>query len=380
MKTRVNLGYKDIDPSKPVEWDIFDESDRLLLKQGMQLHSKKQLKKLVEIGAYRYEFEEDKPIDASKQRVHDVLSPFVRIERVEHELEFLLKETFLLSKNDNVNLTNRYLDLVDELIDLCEYDIDAVLGAIHTDEQNRYTVVHPLHSAVLVYIIGKRINIPTDRLICIMAATLTSNVGMYELQEVLHGQTDRLSDEQKIEVEKHPLRSVRLLKRAGITNKLWLEIVAQHHEQQDGRGYPRRIRGPQFIKEARIVAMADRYHAMISPRSYRKGLTPTMALKHLFQTRGKVIDEKIGAIFIKELGIYPPGTYVRLKNGETALVTRRGSNSMRPKVKSLLSSQGLKMRKPLVRNCADRRFAVLGLCPPLSSYKKDLSLLWDYTV
>jgi HD-GYP domain-containing protein (c-di-GMP phosphodiesterase class II) len=264
------------------------------------------------------------------------------------------------------------------LVELCEYDIDALIGGIHTDEQYRYSVIHPLHTAILCYMVAQDLKMDIDKTICLMAAALTSNVGMFEVQDEMNAQDGPLDTEQKRIVKNHPIVSAKILKRAGIKNKLWLETVLQHHEQIDGSGYPRQLRGTAFLREARILGLADRYHAMISPRAYRKGLSPTQALKKIFQTRGKEIDEKIALLFIKIVGIYPPGSFVRLSNGETAIVTRRGGDPMKPVVKSILSRSGKFLEKPKRRETSNSAYEIAGLCPALNDFDRNLRLLWDY--
>ena len=380
MSTSIELKMIDLPVGEVVPWDIFDFKNRLMLRKGMILHTARQVRKLIELGAYRHEVSEDDSGEQESQVMHDVLSPFDRITVVEAELEEVLIKITKLQKHQFHDCTERLNKLIEDIIDLADYDIDAVIGALHTDNIHSYPVTHALHTSVLCYIVGKRLSIPPERLRIIIGANLTSNVGMFQLQDALSKQDGPLTIDQRYEIEKHPLRSVRLLKRAGVKNKLWLEIVAQHHEQNNGHGYPRRLRNGQFMKEARLVSIADRYHALISARSYRKGMTPTQALKQLFQTRGRVIDEKIGMLFIKEMGVYPPGAYVRLKNGELAMVTRRTNSTTKPKVKTIINARGESIRKPVLRDCSESEFEVLGLCPPPQAYRTDLHLLWDYAV
>jgi len=372
---RVEIVRNDLTVGKPVSWDVYDRSDRLLLKKGMTVHSLRQIMQLLDMGACHL-IEVD-PETVFDQEMLDVLSPFDRIATLALNLENVL--TLISTEHTNGhNIQQQVLDLCDELIELCETDIDALIGAIHVDEQYRYTVIHPLHTAVLCYIVAQKTKLNIDKTVCLMAAGLTCNVGMFDLQEILHGQAGQLNEEQKRQILDHPKKSALLLKKAGVMNKLWLEVVLQHHEQIDGSGYPRRLQGKYFLKESRILGMADKYHAMISSRHYRKGLTPTQALKQLFKVRGKQIDETVALMFIKEVGIYPPGSFVRLKNGETALVTRRGEDSMKPEVKSLLSANGKMYEQPKLRNTSKSAYDIAGLCLPLSSFNRDLKLLWDY--
>ena len=77
----------------------------------------------------------------------------------------------------------------------------------------------------------------------LVAAALTSDIGMREIQQALFEQTAPLSSEQKAIVSAHPNRSCELLQAAGVEDKRWLQAIEQHHERVDGTGYPKGLAG-----------------------------------------------------------------------------------------------------------------------------------------
>ena len=362
--------------TEPVEWHIYDTKGRLLLKKGMQLRSKRQIAKIISLKAFYRVGEKDDEVD--EQVVSSALSPFDQIEKVLSYLDRLFKIAIYKPPNPERKLPEKFHELSKGIIQLCEYDLDATIGTIHFGSKYDYTVIHPLHCAILSYCLAIKLGITDERLNTIICAALTANIGMFELQNKLMKQAGPLRSDQRAEVDKHTMRGVVLLKHIGVMDSLWLEIVMQHHEKRDGTGYPRKLKGSDFIQEARILAIADRYHAMVAPRDYRVGMSPTEALKMIFQERGNEVDEVLGSILIKEVGIYPPGAIVELANKEIAIVTRRGEDRMRPTVKSIYTAENKPYSEPVEHECTDEKFKILGLCAAPKNYKHDLYKLWDY--
>jgi putative nucleotidyltransferase with HDIG domain/excisionase family DNA binding protein len=79
------------------------------------------------------------------------------------------------------------------------------------------------------------------------------------------------------------------------------DIVAQHHERMDGRGYPNGLDGEKIRKEARIISIAEAYDAMVSPRSYRKQISKDEAMRELLENKGSQFDTEIVEIFTKTI-------------------------------------------------------------------------------
>jgi hypothetical protein len=99
----------------------------------------------------------------------------------------------------------------------------------------------------------------------------------------------------------------------------------------DGSGYPEGLSGAQIAPGARLIGLADRYCALVSARNYRRSIHPDLALGTLLSPEAGVAAE-LAHHFSAELGPYPPGTLVRLCNGEVGVVTRRARLQQRPGV------------------------------------------------
>jgi hypothetical protein len=140
---------------------------------------------------------------------------------------------------------------------------------------------------------------------------------------------------------------------AGIRDDDWLQAVARHHEQEDGSGYPTGRRDVGDL--ASLVRRADVYTAKLASRVHRDALLADQAGRQMFmQDPGHPMT----AALVKEFGIYPPGSYVRLASGETGVVVQRGPTVTTPVVACLTSARGTALTTPLRVDTAIARHAI----------------------
>jgi HD-GYP domain-containing protein (c-di-GMP phosphodiesterase class II) len=149
-----------------------------------------------------------------------------------------------------------------------------------------------------------------------------------------------------------------MLETAGVTDADWLQAVEQHHETADGQGYPHGLRTPSDL--AALVHRVDVYTAKLSPRATRSAMAADKAGRIMFMQEP---GHPMVAALVKEFGVYPPGCFVRLVTGETALVIRRGSSLMAPIVAVVGSSRGAALPRPERRDTANPLHAVQCVLP-----------------
>ncbi len=247
------------------------------------------------------------------------------------------------------------LEIAERFVRLAREAPDALLGAVLLDDAAPYAQLHPLMVALIGELVGARAGIDEASRVVLVAAAMSCNLGMLNLQDELAQQAVALSDAQRLAIHEHPQRSHALLIAAGVSDPSWLAIVAQHHERPDGSGYPLGLRAPAVAQSARLIALADMYAAMVLPRGYRDGVRAQDALRAIFLARGSQVDGGLAALFINELGVFPPGIFVRLANGETGVVVKRGTRGQNPLLVSCFQSpRGAPYHAPILRQASAR--------------------------
>ena len=117
-----------------------------------------------------------------------------------------------------------------------------------------------------------------------------------------------------------------------------MDVAFSHHERLDGRGYPRGLDAPRIAHFAKIVAVVDAYDAINSDRPYSKGKSSLEALRILFDASGSHFDEELVKVFVRRIGIYPPGEIVEMSNGEVGIIIACSPLSkLKPKVLLVLN-------------------------------------------
>ncbi|TSE25170.1 HD-GYP domain-containing protein [Tepidimonas aquatica] len=213
-----------------------------------------------------------------------------------------------------------------------------------------YSVLHALQCAVLALRLGPLLRLPPNELRALVLATATMNVAMLRLQDALAQQRGALSPTQRAQIEAHAEAGARALQAAGVTDALWLQAVRLHHAPlPPGVALAQR---PADERVAHIMQVLDRYTASMSPRASRPGRSAKEAARTavLFRTGGA--QDEVGLALVQLLGIYPPGTFVRLQKGELALVLRRGAKAGTPIAAVVVNRAGEPMGAPKLVNTA----------------------------
>jgi len=189
-------------------------------------------------------------------------------------------------------------------------------------------------------------------------AALSMNIGMTELQDRLALQKLPPSQEQLQRIDNHAPRAVDMLQQMGVSNALWLEVVLNHRGVPPGRLAGR----SDSQRIARLIQRADMFAARMSPRASRRPETPGAAMQACYFDENRQIDEA-GAAIIKAVGIYSPGTFVKLASNEVAVVIKRGLKTTMPKVAVLINRQGMATGEPILRDTSTPEFRIVASVP-----------------
>ena len=207
-------------------------------------------------------------------------------------------------------------------------------------------------------------------------AALTMNIGMTGLQDRLASQHEKPSALQREQIGQHPARSVELLKKMGLHDPDWLEAVQDHHNTRAG-DLNTRTPGQRM---ARMIQRADVFAARMAPRAARRPDPSAAAMQACYFDENHEIDEA-GAALIKAVGVYSPGSLVRLANQEVGVVVRRGANTTTPRVAILVNRDGIATGEHVVRDTSQRELRIAsGLARHECKVKINLDRLLGLTV
>ena len=230
---------------------------------------------------------------------------------------------------------------------------------LSASEIKMYSATHALLVSVMSGLAAREVlNWPEEAETSLCLAALTMNIGMTDLQDRLAQQLSPPTAEQRQAINQHPRRSVELLQTLGVKDQAWLEAVLNHHSVPSGPLAPRTA----GMRMARLIQRADMFGARLAPRASRTPTSPASAMQASYFDENRKVDEA-GAALIKAVGIYSPGSMVKLQTDEIAAVIRRGANTTTPKVAVIINRDGVPLVEPVVRDTALRDFRIVASVP-----------------
>ncbi len=344
VKHRVAVG-------QPLPFNVRNADHTLLLARGQVVDTYDQMEALFTRGALVDLAELRSPQENVKEAPPELLPKLWRqcMERVGDTLQGGTQEGF-----------GQALDDVSAPVTaLIERDSDLAIFQVLRQDGNAFTqygVTHSIHAAITSFLVAQRLGWDEADVQKVFKVALTMNLSMLELQGQLAQQTTPVTPEQRALIHSHPQRSVEMLRLSGITDGEWLDAVAHHHVAPDGSGYPADVHEVNDL--AALVRRADIYTAKLSPRSGRDAIAADRAGRAMFMYDP---GNSMTAALVKEFGVYPPGCFVKLVSGETAVVVKRGPSVVTPLVAALTTPSGTALADPEPRDTSKREHTIAGV-------------------
>ncbi|MFH1330925.1 MAG: HD-GYP domain-containing protein [Actinomycetota bacterium] len=221
---------------------------------------------------------------------------------------------------------------VGSLLDLCVREPASALLLSTMKSHHEYTFYHSVNTCILALAMGRLAGLGDPDLVLLGMGAMLHDIGKLGVSPAVLQHPGRLSPEQRWEIEQHPLIGAEAILSASEPGQEVVATVAlEHHARYDGTGYPvlpyvgkppgGGSDGPPLHLYSRLVAVADAYDALTSRRSYRRAEAPPRALHVLLDGMGRAWDPDAVLAFIHLMGVHPPGSLLRLRDGRVVTVT-----------------------------------------------------------
>lgn len=269
-----------------------------------------------------------------------------------------LLDTALRDAQPNAGFIARLRLVHDRASKLGQHQADASLyHLIHTAGHSveKYSSQHALLVMLVCEQAAQVLGWPADAVRSLGCAALSMNVAMAALQDHLAASDAAPTPAMREQIRQHGAQGAQLLADAGLDDALWCETVRLHHDSGDGQMPLAEL--PQARQLARLLRRADIFTAKISRRRTRAPMSPVQAAREACLGSDGVPDE-VGGALLRATGLYPPGSFVELANGERGIVVARGRRANLPWVASLVAPSGMALGEPALRDTVEARFAV----------------------
>ncbi len=330
------------DMEAPLLFDLFNSRGTLLLKKGTRLGRDTDF--LLTQSLFRTHADSESDEGGALLRLESMYRRYGR-----------LMEIWSCRAEDVQQLNLVAADLVE----LCASHSDICVSmAAHLPGKSHATR-HCFAAAIVAILLGNALGWGSKRQNTLALAAFTMNLSLLAYHDDWAKNRSRLSGFQRGNVHRHPGLSAELISQSPGSALSWITAVDQHHENLDGSGYPLGLKGSDISPEARVLRVADAWCALILLRSGRCRKSPRDALVELSESSRGHLDHQVFQALKRLMGAYPPGTFVRLANRETAIVTRWERYGALPKYAlSILSPSGQLTREHKSRDVTQFGYAI----------------------
>ena len=209
--------------------------------------------------------------------------------------------------------------LMDDFVETLMGDKGTILFALNDKAAGEDIYVHSVNVSVLAILLAKELKLSPVDIKLVGMGSLFHDIGKLDIPGKVTMKTDLLTAAEKSLLQEHTNYGVKIARNAKLDAGT-LAIVNQHHEFVDGSGYPNKLTQDKISPFAQLVAIINLYDNLCNPLNAALALTPHEALSTLFtQYKGK-LNPKMLQVFIRFMGVYPPGSIVSLSNGIIGMV------------------------------------------------------------
>jgi putative nucleotidyltransferase with HDIG domain len=211
-----------------------------------------------------------------------------------------------ISGNDEISeLANSFNSMAQSLEEsrrkLLDHFYDTVKSLVLILEfRDRYTLGHSQTVADYAEKIARRMGIDPKAVDMFKKVTLLHDIGKLGVSDKILHKPDRLTEDEWEDIKIHPVSGERILKPI-LNDPDMLAVIRNHHERQDGKGYPDGLSHQQIPLLVAIVTVADSYDAMTTNRPYRKAMEKSQAMEQLQKGKGSQFHPDVVDVFLEIL-------------------------------------------------------------------------------
>jgi len=321
---------------------IYTEDGNILMRERTELNS------LVAKKLRKYGYESVYVIDAlSNETFDDMISGELRVTSVKqvknvfqsfdrYQKSFSSYSTTNLKaqKKADYEATGKMSKVATSIVSDLMNKKHNEINMVDIKNAKGYLYQHSVNVAVLSVIFGMKLGLTENKLEALAVGSLLHDVG-YNFMDY-----DDISDKAEDDpdnfekVKDHPIKGYDYLKDNIDISAHVKQIVLQHHEWCNGKGYPYGLKSEEISELAKIVAICDVYDSLTSDHLYRDAYEPQEANERMMVASVNQLDADLVKKFVKIIIPYPVGTVVSLTNGELGVVEDVDLDyPLRPKVK-----------------------------------------------
>ena len=182
-----------------------------------------------------------------------------------------------------------------------------------------FLVTHSMRTTVLAIAIAQQLRMPLSKMVDLGVTSIIHEIGMLRLPPQIYMTDKKLTPGERSQILKHPVLGYTIAKDLEFPLNIQLGVL-EHHEKENGTGYPQKKSGDKISNNAKIISVACSYEAISSPRAFRGERSTFEAIVELLQNKDRSYDDSIIRALLYTVSLFPIGSYVYLSDRKIAQV------------------------------------------------------------
>lgn len=231
-----------------------------------------------------------------------------------------------------IDISSAY-NVVEKMHESVARNKDALQLLTRIRNKDEYTLMHSISVSSMVLAFCNASNFDYDSSIKMAVGALLHDIGKTRIPLELLNKPGRLSSSEYEIIKTHTEHSAAILSKSKDLPDEAFDIALHHHERCDGTGYPYGLQKKAITTGSRVASLCDVYDAITAERCYKKAVDRVTGLTTIYDMRNDHFDKEMTLKFIKFVGVYPVGTFIRLGEGQTGVVIDSTHNILQPIVR-----------------------------------------------
>ncbi|NCI20838.1 HD-GYP domain-containing protein [Clostridium botulinum] len=293
--------------------DIISQDGQVLLKSGIRL-TQSYIKRLKKLGIFYIHIEDERLEDIQyNSQLLDIKQFIVQsinntVKNIHNINNINLKESFEKT-NDIIGSILNIKELISILFDIKQY--------------NNYVYNHNLDTSVMCIFIGLSYGLTNEELTYLCIGSILHDIGKLEISNNILNKVTPLTSKELKKFKKHPIYGKKIAQERLNFPEPIIEIIEQHHERIDGKGYPYGLKGNSISIYSKIVSICSAYNFMSKNYYYRDKYKANDVYEFILSGSDTIFDRNIINCFKDTFAIYPLGSEIELSNGDRGFVIRQ---------------------------------------------------------
>lgn len=211
-------------------------------------------------------------------------------------------------------------DLVAQMVGELTEEAETTVQLVNLKNQDEGSYYHAVNVVALALVVGQKLKLERAQLRLLGLGALFHDLGHLKIPTQILLKKGALTQPERQFYQQHPRYGAELARQIDTLPAPVVEIIARHHEHLDASGYPDGLDKREIGLLTRIVALVNRYDNLCNGFLSERRLSPHQAISQIYSKEREHFDAKVLTTFITNMGVYPPGTIVRLKDRRIAVV------------------------------------------------------------